>query len=224
MDLLDGPAMDEPDDADMIEMDPPRRPWDRHAQKWQLRWREARRVTRVAVAGGAIAVVAIGAGIGYALTRPPAGSTVASSTLTGSAASVSGPGSKQVTQVEWARGPHGKPWAVVTSGSIVGSAMSGVQVGTVTRASPSSLTVKSPGRPAASYAITAATRMLSHDGPPGAFREGETVEVIAGREGKTNVALFIEDLAAPAHDQGHPGRITVINPATGKTVPGISQP
>lgn len=195
MDLLDGP-----DDADTIEMDRPPRPWERYADKWRLRWRESGPVTRGAITAVAVLVAVGGAGIAYTATRSAAPRTTRGAVVGPGGAGlvttvplkVAGSG-YPATQVQWVNGPHGKPWAVVSTGSAV--AASGAQAGTVTAVSPESLTVTSPGGATVTYAVTAATQVNFHGDAMGSIRDGETVDVIAARAGETSVALLIESLS-----------------------------
>jgi hypothetical protein len=94
--------MNSPDDADVLEQDPPRRLWETYADRWRQRWQRLPRFTRTALAGGLLIVVVGGAGGGYAVARSAAPRTVSCSPAT--------------SQPEWLKGPHGKPWAEVAYG------------------------------------------------------------------------------------------------------------
>lgn len=207
MDLLDGPDPSGPypdgsGEADVIEMDAPRRPWERYAQKWQRRWQESRRITRAAITGAAIVVLAGGAGIAYTATGN--GNTATGTSATGTSATGTGTTGTSAgglsaassaygsqIQVQWADGPKGKPWAVVTIGSPRGDS-SGVQFGTVTSVSPSSLTVKSADGTLTRYSVSAATQVNFKSDAIGSVRKGDEVSVIATRYGTTDVATVIE--------------------------------
>jgi hypothetical protein len=208
MDLLDG------SDEDMIEMDPPRRRWERYGEQWRVRWQESRRVTRASIAAGAVLAVAGGTGIAYAVTR-----SAAPAAATGSASSAA---SKNViretdppSSVLWARGPHDRPWAAVADGAPF-TGTSDVQIGTVTAVNPASLTLESSGGHVTTYSVIAATQVNFQGDEIGSVRKGEIVDVISTPKGKAAVALVIESFAATGQGGQGPDRIAVVNPVTGK--------
>jgi hypothetical protein len=222
MDLLDGPDPDGYDDADMIEMDPPRRWWEGHTEEWQRRWRESRRLTRAVFASGAIVVLAAGAGIAYVVMRPATPGIAASSASTGTAATASQP--VPGTQIQWLNGPRNQPWAEVQDGSL-DTGIDTVQSGTVTLVSPASITIKnSPGGRLFTYSVNAATQVDFRGDAISAIHKGATVDVIATKTGKTTTALVIETVTGTGPGQRSPVRIVVDNPVTGKSAAGIMEP
>lgn len=201
MDLLDGPDDglfgSEPEDTDTIAMDTPQRSWERHWEKWHLRWRQTRRTTRAAIAGVAVLVLGGGAGVAYALTHSAA---PAATQATGTGNNIIA----AMQQAQWANGPRGKPWAVVSTGnSVPAGASSQVQAGTVTAVGRTSLTLNSPNGYTATYSVIPATEVNFTNDGIGSVHKGQTVEVIALKTGKNAVALVIENFTATG--QGRQG-------------------
>jgi hypothetical protein len=183
--------MNSHDDADTIELGRPRRPWESYTDKWRLRWQEFPRLTRIALAGGAVIVVAGGVSGAYAATHSAGPSRSPGTTAAGKPAA----GAGAASHPEWLKGPHGKPWAEVADGSQV-AGTTDVQTGTVTAAGPRSLTIRNSAGRASTYTMTAATQVNASGGRVGSVHEGETVDVIAAREGTSTVALFIENFTS----------------------------
>jgi hypothetical protein len=183
--------MNSHDDADMIELDQPRRPWESYTDKCRLRWQELPRLTRIALAGGAVIVVAGGAGSAYAVAHSAGPSRSSETTAAGKSA----PGTAVASHAQWLNGPHGKPWAEVADGSLV-AGTTDVETGTVTAAGPRSLTIRNSAGRASTYTVTAATQVNANGVRAGAVHEGETVDVIAAREGTSTVALFVENFTS----------------------------
>jgi hypothetical protein len=183
--------MNSHDDADMIELDQPRRPWENYTDKWRRRWQELPRLTRIALAGGAVIAVAGGAGSAYAVAHSVGSLRSPGKSAAGKSAARAGAAS----HAQWLNGPHGKPWAEVANGSEVAVATH-VQTGTVTAAGPRSLTIRNSAGRASTYTVTAATQVNADGGRAGSVHEGETVDVIAAREGTSTVALFIENFTS----------------------------
>jgi hypothetical protein len=182
--------------ADMIEMDRPPLPWERYLAAWQRRWRERGRLTRAAIASAALLLAAAGAATGYAATRPAA--PRAAPRVVGrdypAPADRALPQAGPATQLLWANGPRGKPWAVVSTGAVILAAA--VQIGTVAAVRPASLTVTGPGGRATTYAVAPVTQVNFRGDKLGSVRDGQRVDVIAAREGKTLLALVIETIAS----------------------------